>query len=177
MKLSQRIAFCGILCAIATVILMATLFPYATYALAAMAGLIFVVATLELGVRYGVICYIVTAALSLLVTPDPEAKLLFVLFFGYYPIIQLRINLWKNVILAWGVKLAIFNTAMVCGFLLLLYVVGLNKEDFTIAGVYLPGALLIAGNVVFVLYDRALIQVGAFYRIRLHPYVKRMFRF
>ncbi len=177
MKMSQRMAFCGILCAIATVILLASLFPYATYALAALAGLVFVAATLELGVRYGVICYAVTALLSLLITPDPEAKLLFVLFFGYYPIIQLRIELWRNTALAWVVKLLVFNAAMIGGFLLLLYVVGLEKENFMIAGMYLPWALLLAGNAVFVLYDRALLQVGAFYRLRLHPYVKQLFRF
>jgi len=177
MNMSQRIAFCGVLCALSTVILLATLFPYATYALAALAGLVFVAATLELGVRYGVVCYIVTALLSLIITPDPEAKLLFVLFFGYYPIVQLRINLWQNTVLAWVVKLLIFNAAMIAGFMMLMYVVGLNKEDFTIAGMYVPWALLLAGNAVFVLYDKALLQVGAFYRLRLHPYVKNLFRF
>ncbi len=94
MKKSQKVAFCGVLCAMAVVILMLTVFPYATYALAALAGMLMIPAVLELGVQFGVICYVVTAVLAALLTPDAEAKLMFIMFFGYYPICQCRMNLW-----------------------------------------------------------------------------------
>lgn len=177
MKASQRIAFCGMVSALATVVLVATVFPYATYALAALAGIVMIAAALELGTRYGLLCYAVTALLALLITPDPEAKLLFVLFFGYYPTLQLRLNLWQNRILALVVKFAVFNVAVIASFFLSIYVMGIPKDSFTIAGVYLPWVLLMAGNVVFAVFDVALTRVSALYRVRIHPVVKRMFKF
>ncbi len=45
-----------------------------------------------------------------------------------------------------------------------------------IGGVYLPWVLLILGNVVFIVYDIALTRVTAMYRVRLHPFVKRLLK-
>ncbi len=176
MKTTQRITFCGVTAALATVVLLLTVFPYATYALAALAGMALIPAALECGTRYGVLGYAVTALLSLLLTPDVEAKWLFVLFFGYYPIIQLRLQLWCRVVAAWAVKLVIFNTAMVVGFWLLTTFMNVPKEEFTIMGMYIPWALLALGNIVFVIYDVALTRVTAMYRVRLHPFVKRLIK-
>jgi len=177
MKTSQRIAFCGMVCALAIVVLMATVFPYATYALAALAGIVMIAAALELGTHFGLLCYAVTALLALLITPDPEAKLLFVLFFGYYPTLQLRLNLWQNRALTLIVKFAVFNAAVIAAFFLAVYVMGVPQDSFTIGGVYLPWVLLILGNIVFVVFDVALTRVSALYRVRIHPIVKKIFKF
>ncbi len=176
MKSTRKIAFCGVLCALSTVILLATFFPYATYALAALAGIVFIPAALEMGPRYGICCYVVTALLASVLTPDPEAKVLFVLFFGYYPVLQLRLQLWHKTVASWVVKLAVFNVAVVSGFWIATALLGVSTDEFTIAGVYLPGILLLLGNVVFVVYDVALVRVGVLYRVRIHPLVSRYFR-
>lgn len=176
MKTSQKAAFCGLLCAMAVVTLMLTVFPYATYALAALAGMLMIPAVLELGVRYGVICYIVTALLAAFLTPDAEAKLMFMLFFGYYPICQCRVNLWAKRRMALLLKFVLFNAAAVVSFILSITVLGVEKEAFMIGGVYLPWVLLILGNIVFIVYDIALTRVTAMYRVRLHPLVKRLFK-
>ena len=75
------------------------------------------------------------------------------------------------------IKFAIFNVAVIASFFLSIYVMGIPKDSFTIAGVYLPWVLLIAGNVVFAVFDVALTRVSALYRVRIHPVVKRMFKF
>ena len=83
MRATQRISLCGVTSALATVVLLLTAFPYATYALAAFAGMLMIPSALECGTRYGVLSYTVTALLALLLTPDAEAKFLFVLFFSF----------------------------------------------------------------------------------------------
>ncbi len=174
MKPTQRLALCGVTSALATVVLLMTVFPYATYALAAFAGMLMIPAALECGARYGVLSYAVTALLALFLTPDPEAKALFVLFFGYYPLVHLRLQRISNRCLSWVIKLALFNIAAVFDFLLMTRVMNVPRDAFSIAGVYVPWVLLIAGNVLLVIYDFALVRVGAFYRIRLHPVLKRL---
>ncbi len=176
MKTTQRITLCGVVAALSTVVLLMTVFPYATYALAALAGMMLIPATLECGTRYGVLSYAVTALLALLLTPDLEAKWLFVLFFGYYPIVQLRLQLWRRVGAAWFVKFLLFNAAAVSGFWLLTTFMNVPKEEFTIAGLYLPWVLLLMGNAVFLVYDVALVRVAALYRVRLHPLVTRLMK-
>lgn len=176
MKTTQRMALCGVTAALATVVLLLTVFPYATYALAALAGMVLIPAALECGTRYGVLSYAVTALLSLLLTPDIEAKWLFILFFGYYPIVQLRLQRWHRVGVAWLLKLVLFNAAAVIGFWLLTTFMNVPKDEFSIAGVYLPWVLLLMGNVVFCIYDVALARVAAMYRVRIHPLVTRFFK-
>ncbi len=176
MKPSQRLATCGVTSALATVVLLMTVFPYATYALAAFAGMLMIPAALEYGIRYGVLSYGATALLALFVTPDPEAKALFILFFGYYPLVHLRLQRMRNRCLSWGIKLGLFNVAAVLDFLLMTHVMNVPAEEFTVAGVYVPWVLLIAGNVLLIVYDIALVRVGAFYRIRIHPLLKRLWK-
>lgn len=176
MKSAQRITFCGVLCALSSAVLLASVFPYATYALAALAGILFIPAALELSTRYGVFCYIVTTLLALLITPDPEAKLLFVFFFGYYPLIHLRLAICHHKLLAWGVKLLIFNAAVLSAFAILINIVGIPFEVLRIGSFDLTWVLLPMANAVFVLYDIALVRVAMLYRVRLHTLVKKLFR-
>ncbi|MGN0171475.1 MAG: hypothetical protein ACI39E_01675 [Acutalibacteraceae bacterium] len=176
MKKAQKTAFCGVLCALSVMSLLMTFFPYATYALAVLGGVMLMPAAIELGTRYGLACYAVSAALSFFLAPDMEAKLLFVLFFGYYPTLQLRLVLWRNRAAAWVVRLLLFNAAMIAGYLLLLFVFGLEEDAFTIGGVSLPWVLLLLGNSVFAIYDVALTRLASLYRVRLHPLVRRLFR-
>lgn len=176
MKPAQRISFCGVMCALSTMILIASVFPYATYAISALAGIVFISVALELGMRYGIFCFVVTALLSFLVTPDPEAKMLFVCFFGYYPLIHLRLIVWHNRTAAWIIKLIVFNIAVLSAFAVLQYVLGFPFESMQIGGVDLTWVLLPFANIVFVIYDIALDRVTAFYRVRLHPLIKKLFR-
>ncbi|MBQ3094506.1 MAG: hypothetical protein IJC52_04965 [Clostridia bacterium] len=173
MNNTRRLTFCAVMSALATAILFLTVFPYATYALAALAGMVLIPVALELGARYGVCCYVVTAVLSVLLTPDPEAKWLFVFFFGYYPILAMRLYLWRRRRAAWVVKFAVFNAAVLASYAVLHTFLHLDEQAFTIADVSVPIVFLALGNIVFLIYDICLVRVTAMYRVRLHPLVKR----
>lgn len=64
------------------------LIPIGTYALPAIAGVLLIVAVIEIGAKWAWMIYAAVAVLSLLFAADKEAALLFVLFFGYYPVLK-----------------------------------------------------------------------------------------
>ncbi|MBQ9413962.1 MAG: hypothetical protein IJU16_02415 [Clostridia bacterium] len=175
MKAAKRIAFCGVVSALAVLPLLMTFFSYATYALAALGGILLIPVAVELGSRYAFACFAVTALLGGLLAPDPEARVMFLLFFGYYPILHLRIALWQKPVLAWVVRLLIFNAAMIASYFAAVLLLGIPADSYSIGGVELPGVLLLLGNVAFAAYEILLSRLAAIYRVRWHPRVKRLF--
>ena len=57
-----------------------------------------------------------------------------------------------------------------------LFVFGLETDTFVIGGVNIAWAFLLAGNVVFVIYDYALSNLVTVYFRVLHPRLSRVFR-
>ena len=181
MKQTANLALCGVFSALALVVLLLTLFPFATYALPAVAGICFIPLTVECGKRWAYGAYAAVSLLSLLIAPDIEAKMLFIAFFGYYPILKADIERLKSRFLEWLCKLAVFNVAAVAGYAML-SCIGFSFEDFRIEGIALPlyGFLigfLVAGNVIFVLYDIGITRFLPFYFSRLRPTLRRFFRY
>ena len=124
--------------------------------------------------------YAATALLAFLITPDMEAKILYVLFFGHYPIIKCVAESRRGRVAEWLIKLAVFNAAVVAAYAVLAQV-GLSLDEFAIPGVSLPlqavlGLFLLMGNGVFVLYDVALTRVLPLYFRRFQPRLRKLFK-
>lgn len=175
MKRSAKVAFGGIFSALAVVCLLLTLFPYATFALPALAGLMLLPIALECGSRWAFGSYAVVSILAFLLAPDMEAKLLFVLFFGYYPTLKLWLD-GLNKAPQWLLKLGLFNAAAVGGYLLLWFVVGLPADTFQLFGLNLPLVFLALGNIVFFIYDRALSNIVLMYETRWRDRISHLWR-
>ena len=94
------------------------LIPIGTYALPAIAGVLLIVAVIEIGAKWAWMIYAAVAVLSLLFAADKEAALLFVLFFGYYPVLKSFLERISNKVLSWISKFAVFNVAVVACFFL-----------------------------------------------------------
>ena len=177
LKQGEKIAFCGVLCALSTVFVVgAGLFPTMTYALPAIAGVLLVAAVMELGKKWAFFSYVVVGLLSLLLGTDKEASCFFCLFFGYYPTLKSLLDPLRNRVVQWLLKLLVFNAAAVVLYLTAIYLLGLPPESFSVAGIPAEWLLLLAGNAVFVFYDKAVGGVAFFYWNRLHPAVARIFR-
>lgn len=179
MKKTSRIALSGMLCALSLLCLLLTVFPFATYAIPALAGVFLLPLVVECGKATALYSYLAVSLLSLFLVPDIEAKALFVAFFGYYPILKSVAESRRHRVVEWLVKLLTFNIAVVAAYTVLSGV-GLSLEEFTIDGVSLPlGVMLlfflIAGNVIFVLYDIGLTRFLPFYFSRLQPVLHRLF--
>lgn len=69
-----------------------TILPISEMGLPALAGAVLIPIILEIGVKWGWMSYACVALLSLLITPSMEAKVLFIAFFGYYPVLKALIE-------------------------------------------------------------------------------------
>ena len=174
MSKSGKIALGGLLTALGVVLMFLTgLIPIGTYALPAIAGVLLIVAVIEIGAKWAWIIYAAVAVLSLLFAADKEAALLFVLFFGYYPVLKSFLERISNKVLSWISKFAVFNVAVVACFFLAVNFLQLPEDSFTVFGIYLPWVFLILGNAVFLIYDIALSGLVATYVEKLHHRVTK----
>lgn len=171
---SVRVAFSGIITAFCTVLMFLTgLIPIATYALPALSGALLIVVVIEIGPSWAWSVYIAASALCLLISGDKEAALLFILFFGYYPILKAAIEKIHNKYCSYLLKFAVFNCSMISVFFLSIKVLGVPVDSFTVFGVNMPWIFLIAGNFVFVLYDYSLSTLVVTYYQRFHKLVSK----
>ena len=173
---SGKLAFCGVTTALAVLFLLFTTLPIATVATAALAALVTIPTVVELGKRAGLLQYAAVGLLALLLVPAVEGKGLYIAFFGYYTVLKawLEEQPWHRA-MEWGIKLFVFNAATVAAYWVMLTFVGLPKDCFTIGGVSLPWVFLLAGNGVFLLYDRAVTGlVSRYIRQWQHP-LRRLF--
>ena len=178
MKRSGKLAFAGVICALSVTCMLLTVMPTMEIGLPALAGCLLVLPVIELGVRYGFLCYGATAFLALLLAPSLEAKVLFIVFFGYYPVLKALIERIRSCILQWTVKFAVFNTT-VCGayWLLVKVFTVIPMDEFTVFGIYVWGAFVLIGNVVFMVYDWALTRLISAYLLFGQHRLRKMFRF
>ncbi len=179
MKTTSRIALSSVLCAMSLLCLLLTFFPFATYALPAMAGVFLMPLVVECGKRTALCAYVAVAVLALLLVPDVEAKALFVAFFGYYPILKAIAESVKNRFVEWLVKIVVFNFSVIITYLGLSSI-GFSLDEFAVRGIPLPlstilALFLIAGNGIFILYDIGLTRFLPFYFSRLQPLCRRLF--
>lgn len=150
--------------------------PVATIALPAIAGCLLIPVVAELGVSWGFGVYAVCSVLCLMLTPDREAALFYILFFGHYPVLIGVLGNIKNGIAQAVVKYAVFNAAAIAETVLSVYVLGIPWENISILGGFTPIVLLALGNVVFYLYDRAMRGLIAAYFVKLHGKVCRLLK-
>lgn len=176
MNKSICIAFCGIMTALCVVLMFLTgLIPVGTYALPALAGILLVVLVVEMGTSWAWPVYIASSALSVFLAADKEAAMLYVLFFGYYPILKAVIERRRlNTAITYLLKFSVFNVSMIAGYFVSIWVLGVPQDSFTMFGLNLPVLLLIAGNVTFAVYDYAISSVVVTYTRRFHKTVSRL---
>lgn len=172
MKRSQQVALCGMVAALCTLLLFLTgMFPFSTYALPALAGLLMVSVAVETGASWAFTLYVAVSLLSLLLTPDKEAMLMFIAFFGHYPITKFQLEKIRFKPLCWLLKFICFNACVVASYLVILYVFQIPDilTEFGNFGRYSVYILLALGNVLFLAYDFALAQVMRVYTFWFRP--------
>lgn len=171
-KSASSVAFGGIISALAVLFMFFTgIFPFATYALPALAGLLLVVIVIDHGLKWAWCVYVAISALVILITPDREAATMFVLFFGYYPILKSILERTKLRVVEYVLKFLIFNIAMIVSYLLIIHVLGIPDilEEFGELGKYGVWIMLGLGNIVFILYDITISRLICIYTGWLKP--------
>ena len=157
MKLeSKRIALCGLLCALALVVmLMGGIIPVATFCAPVLAMVFLLPVLIEFGPRYGAAAYGAVAILALLLVPDTETALVY-LFFGWYPLLRPRIAALPSALLRLVCRLAVCNSMVFVLYRLVISVLGLTSVTEELGTGWFTILLLVMANVLFLLLDRAL---------------------
>ena len=130
--------------------------PFSEYAFPALAGIILIAVVEELGLKTAFIVYGAVSILSLLVVPVKEAALLFVFFFGYYPVVKGKLEeKVRPRVIRFLAKLLLFNVMIVLAYVVVVNVLGIPDilEEFGSFGRYSALVLLAFGNVFFLVYD------------------------
>ncbi|WP_297208890.1 hypothetical protein [uncultured Flavonifractor sp.] len=163
-------ALVGILTALSLLFLyLSAVSPGAKLGLTAVAGLFPAGAVISSGLRAGFFCYGATGLLGLLLLPGKGNVILYLLFFGLWPMLKSLLEHLPGRVLEWACKLAVFY-AILCLFwfglreLLLPFLPPLlNRNWMVFAG----------GGVAFVIYDVGFSKLIGFYEARVDRVLRK----
>lgn len=164
---TKKLTLSAVICAIGVVLLsVGSLIQTIDLSAAALASFMCIFAVIELGGAYPWLIYAVTGILAVVLSPYGMAGWFYIAFFGYYPIVKEKVERLSKP-LAWVIKmltlnLALFACVVICYFLFYAASGGglldafykiFGDEGF---GKIFAVAMVVAVNVVFVIYDIAL---------------------
>ena len=165
-----RTALTGLLAALSLICLyLAALAPSGKLGLVALAGLFPAGAVVSAGLAAGFFCYGAAGILGLLLLPSKSAALLYLIFFGLWPMVKSLLERLPSRVLEWAGKLACCNAALAVLWF------GLRAIFLP----FLPAALsqswmvFAAGNLGFVLYDLGFSGVIAVYTARVDRVLRK----
>ena len=170
---SSQVAIGGMASGLCLLLMFLTgMIPFSEYACPTFAGLVLIAVAEEMGRKTAFIVYGATALLSLLLAPSKEAAILFLFFFGYYPVLRTILEQRVGVkLLRLVAKLLLYNVMIVLGYLVVINVLGIPDilEEFGSFGKYPALVLLLFGNVFFLVYDYTVGNLTEVYRDYFAP--------
>ena len=175
MKNTNKITLCALLAALAVVLMLTAYFPYLTYAVPAFAGLCIMAVLIEIGPKWAFLSYITSAALTLILC-EPEAMLMYVFLFGYYPILKVIIERIDKPFIEWPIKILVLNAVVIFVYSVVAKLFGVDMSDMGDFGKYSTVILLVLANIVFVVYDITVSKMSWFYIEKIHPHIKKLFK-
>lgn len=147
---TSRTALVGLLSAGSLVFLfLACITPSGRLGLGAVSGLFPMAAVMAAGRGAGYLCWVVSGLLGLILLPDKGIALLYLVFFGLYPVVKSRCESGKRQAVSWFFKLLYFNAALVV-FWFFLRELFMPRPPAWLKGSWL---VFLLGNCVFIAYD------------------------
>ena len=139
---------------------------------AVLASLLSMVIVIEYGGSAPWPIFGVTSILSLLLLPNKLPAVMYVIFFGYYPIVKQKIEKLKVKPLVFAIKCVVFVAAT----LLLVLILNLFTAELDIPyGKLYMVAFVLLTSLTLVLYDIALTRIISYYIFRLRHRFKNIF--
>ena len=167
---TNKLTVCAMLAALGVVLLYAgSLIEVLDISMAVIASLLYVIAVIEYGGSAPWLIYGVTAILSALLLPNKTPALLYVVFFGFYPILKEKLEKKPRVI-CWVLKEITFNVCLVV-LALATYFLFTVKDNALINPITVAIALVLC-EAVFILYDIALTRLISFYIVNIRKRLK-----
>ena len=174
--ISYRVALGGIVSALCLVTMfLSGIMPALYLVLPMIAGILMMIIAVEVNTRWALLTYISVSILSMFITFDKEAALIFVMFFGHYPILRFYIEKIRSKLSKIIIKFTIFNVCIIGYFYVTVYLFGLKQmlDELNDFGKYGAVVMLVIVNIIFILYDYNLELCYKIYRARIMPKFRR----
>jgi hypothetical protein len=174
---AAKIAMGGVFSALCLLFMfMTAVIPFASFAMPMLAGAALAVVAIENSAKTAVLVYATVSLLSIFIVPDLDAKLLFIVFFGYYSIIAPGLDKISARLLRLCAKLLVFNAAMSAWYLGSTKLFGVD-EAFAESGFFYEYGLpiiFVGLNATFLIYDFTLKRYAALYTRWFKPRFLKM---
>lgn len=155
-SLSYKIALGGTLASMCLMCQFITgVFPVFYIIMPMICSLLVTVMATETNTRWALLMFLAVSILSLFITPNKDAALIFIMFFGHYPLIRPAFLKLKPRILSFALKLIFFNICIICYFIITVFVLGAKEliDEMGEFGKYGGVILLGTANMMFISYD------------------------
>ncbi len=177
MKQSSKCAVGGIAAALSLVLMISVaIIPFMTYALPAFAGAFIVFVVIEIDKKWAAGVYAAVAILGIFLVPEKEVAVLYLAFFGYYPILKAVIESKTGTVIGWILKILTFEITMIVSYWLMIKFMGVTIDEMDEFGIWAIPMLLGLGTLAFVMYDIAISKLIILYLKRWRKYFKRYFK-
>ncbi len=158
-KVSYRVALGGIISSLCIFsMFISAVMPFLYLTMPMIAGALLTIIAVEVNKSWAFLTYAAVGLLSAFIIPNKEAPLIFILLFGYYPIIKEPIEKIHSKALKFLLKLVIFNIVAVADYYATIFILGVSDmmDDFAFLGKLGIYIFWVACNVIFFVYDYAL---------------------
>jgi len=177
MKNTVKVTCCGLLSALSVAVMMLTNFPLFLYTVPVIASVFYIIPAIEFGTKWGLLCYVVTSVLCLLLPTEKEALIVFIGLLGYYPVLKMVIERIGKRLPEIAIKLGVFNVAIVASYAVIIKVLGVNPFELGNLSTHVAEAVFLGvGNVVFLMLDYALTKVIVLYFMKLRQPIRKILR-
>lgn len=151
---SKRVAFGGMITALSVCLMMLTgVISVLVYSTPIIVGLFLMLMVIEMGKKWAFAVYVAVSVLSVLFVAEKESAIIYVAFFGYYPILKPILESIKIRPVEWILKFLIFNVSIVLAYFVLIKFFGVDISSENMAFEFVVTILLVLGNILFFLYD------------------------
>lgn len=161
--------------ALATVIMLVAWFPYVTYAVPCTAAIAIMIVVIEYGKKAAFITYFVSVV-PIMLFAENEAKLIYVFFAGFYPILKALFELPRSRVLEFVLKFLSFNASVGTIYLASTFVFGVSYDDLGELGKYGAVIFLVLVNLVFIAFDFCISKMATYYILRFHENVAKILK-
>lgn len=182
MKKSRKsfsLAVSGVFTAFSIVfMLIANVIPTLSMVAPSFASLFVFVVLAECGTTIAVMLYIAISLLGMILVPDKTIVLWFILLFGHYPLLKVKIEQCKSKLWAYVIKFLLLNSLLAVTIALfhLVFPVASGSEELETLGIWMLLIYIVLGQVAFFFYDRLLTNLLKAYPIYMRRFLPKHYR-
>ncbi len=176
MKSATRLAVCSIVTALSVVLLFLGGITFVlAYTMPMIVGLFMIMLNRTFGKSSAWITYAATSALSFILVSDKECMLMYVMLFGFYPMVHEELGKIRMKLLRITLKLLIFNVLLVAVQLILVFVFGIPFLEEG-EGQWMIALFAVLMNILFLFYDRIITVFTKLYETKIENKIKKYFK-